>query len=100
MKKCYLTWSKSSVDNKTIFKHLDKLSEGKLQFHTDFELIDDIKATRKILQKTINPTSTNNRIRKKTPRTFKVQGGLKLNGDLHPQDKKRNTLQVLCVLLT
>ena len=31
MKKCYLTWSKSSVDNKTIFKHLDKLSEGKLQ---------------------------------------------------------------------
>tara|TARA_B100000683_G_C12472090_1_gene548098 strand:+ start:475 stop:1098 length:624 start_codon:yes stop_codon:yes gene_type:complete len=47
MKKCYLTWSKSSVDNKTIFKHLDKLSEGKLQAHIDFELIDDIKATRK-----------------------------------------------------
>ena len=31
MKKCYLTWSKSSVDDKTIFKHLDKLSGGKLK---------------------------------------------------------------------
>ena len=47
MKKCYLTWSKSSVDNKTIFKHLDKLSEGKLQAHSDFELIDDIKVSKK-----------------------------------------------------
>ena len=47
MKKCYLAWSKSSVDNKTIFKHLDKLSEGKLQAHADFEIIDDLKATRK-----------------------------------------------------
>ena len=33
MKKCYLTWSKSSVDDKTIFKHLDKLSGGKLKAH-------------------------------------------------------------------
>ena len=48
---CYLTWSKSSVDNKTIFKHLDKLSEGKLQAHSEFEIIDDIKATRKIFKK-------------------------------------------------
>lgn len=47
MKKCYLAWSKSSVDDKTIFKHLDKLSEGKLQAHSDFEIIDDIKAVRK-----------------------------------------------------
>ena len=47
MKKCYLAWSKSSVDNKTIFKHLDKLSGGKLKPHADFEIIDDLKATRK-----------------------------------------------------
>ena len=27
--------------------------------------------------------------------TFKVQGGLKLKGDLHPQGKKMKALQVL-----
>ena len=32
--------------------------------------------------------------------TFKVQGGLKLKGDLHPQGAKNEALQVLCVLLT
>ncbi len=47
MKKCYLAWSKSSVDDKTIFKHLDKLSEGKLQLHPEFKIIDDEKATKK-----------------------------------------------------
>ena len=47
MKKCYLAWSKSSVDDKTIFKHLDKLSKGKLQAHQDFQIIDDEKATKK-----------------------------------------------------
>lgn len=47
MKKCYLAWSKSSVDDKTIFKHLDKLSKGKLQAHPDFQIIDDGKATKK-----------------------------------------------------
>ena len=47
MKKCYLAWSKSSVDDKTIFKHLDKLSKGKLQTHPDFQIINDEKATKK-----------------------------------------------------
>ena len=47
MKKCYLAWSKSSVDDQTIFKHLDKLSEGKLKTHPDFQIIDDEKATKK-----------------------------------------------------
>ena len=31
--------------------------------------------------------------------TFKVQGGLKLNGDLHPQGAKNEALQVLCAVL-
>ena len=43
MKKCYLTWSKSSVDNKTILKHLNELSEGKLTVDKDFTLIEDVK---------------------------------------------------------
>lgn len=47
MKKCYLAWSKSSVDDKTILKHLDKLSKGKLQAHPDFQIINDEKATKK-----------------------------------------------------
>ena len=68
MKKCYLAWSKSSVDNKTIFKHLDKLSKGKLQLaHEDFEIIDDIKATRKNSSKNNKNkrNQQNNKIRKK-----------------------------------
>ena len=43
MKKCYLTWSKSSVDDATILKHLQELSNGKLKLDKDFQLIDDIK---------------------------------------------------------
>ena len=31
--------------------------------------------------------------------TFKVQGGLKLNGELHPQGAKNEALQVLCAVL-
>ena len=31
--------------------------------------------------------------------TFKVQGGLKLKGDLHPQGAKNEALQVLCAVL-
>ena len=31
--------------------------------------------------------------------TFKVQGGLKLQGDLHPQGAKNEALQVLCAIL-
>ena len=31
--------------------------------------------------------------------TFKVQGGLKLQGDLHPQGAKNEALQVLCAVL-
>ena len=31
--------------------------------------------------------------------TFKVKGGIKLNGDLHPQGAKNEALQVLCAVL-
>ena len=31
--------------------------------------------------------------------TFKVQGGLKLQGELHPQGAKNEALQVLCAVL-
>ena len=31
--------------------------------------------------------------------TFKVTGGVKLNGDLHPQGAKNEALQVLCAIL-
>ena len=66
MKKCYLTWSKSSVDDKTIFKHLDKLSGGKLKAHKEFEIINDVKATRKITSKNNrNKRNNNNKNKKK-----------------------------------
>ena len=47
MKKCYIAWSKSSIDDQMILKHLDKLSKGKLQLHEDFIIIEDSKATAK-----------------------------------------------------
>ena len=47
MKKCYIAWSKSSIDDKIIFKHLEKLSKGQLELHEDFIIIEDSKATAK-----------------------------------------------------
>ena len=47
MKKCYIAWSKSSINDQMILKHLDKLSNGKLQLHEDFIIIEDSKATSK-----------------------------------------------------
>ena len=44
MKKCYIAWSKSPVEDKTIFKHLEILSEGKLSLDPAFKIIDDSKA--------------------------------------------------------
>ena len=31
--------------------------------------------------------------------TFKVKGGLKLSGEIHPQGAKNEALQVLCAVL-
>ena len=41
MKKDYICWNKAFVDDDTILKHLNQLSEGKLKIHGDFKLIDD-----------------------------------------------------------
>ncbi|HJN64077.1 MAG: DUF4290 domain-containing protein [Flavobacteriales bacterium] len=41
MKKDYICWNKAFVDDDTILKHLNQLSEGKVKTHTDFKLIDD-----------------------------------------------------------
>lgn len=65
MKKCYLTWSKSSVDDATIYKHLDELSKGKLKTHKDFILIDDIKIAKKTSSKNNWRKKNNNRNRKR-----------------------------------
>jgi hypothetical protein len=35
MKKCYLNWNKDTVEDKTIFKHLFELSEGKIDLAAD-----------------------------------------------------------------
>ena len=65
MKKCYLTWSKSSVDDKTIFKHLDILSKGKLKVDKEFVLIDDVKASKKSSSKNNWKKKNNNRNNKR-----------------------------------
>ena len=41
MKKDYISWNKAFVDDETILKHLNQLSEGKVKTHADFQLIDD-----------------------------------------------------------
>ena len=41
MKKDYICWNKAFVDDDTILKHLNQLSEGNVKTHTDFKLIDD-----------------------------------------------------------
>ena len=41
MKKDYICWNKAFVNDETILKHLNQLSEGKVKTHADFQLIDD-----------------------------------------------------------
>tara|TARA_B110000116_G_C16773371_1_gene554457 strand:+ start:1432 stop:2055 length:624 start_codon:yes stop_codon:yes gene_type:complete len=41
MKKDYICWNKAFVNDETILKHLNELSEGKVKTHADFQLIDD-----------------------------------------------------------
>jgi hypothetical protein len=45
MKKCYLTWNKSSVDDEVIFKHLKILSNNELKLKEDTKLssFNDLK---------------------------------------------------------
>ncbi|MBE50703.1 MAG: methionyl-tRNA formyltransferase [Flavobacteriales bacterium] len=65
MKKCYLTWSKSSVDNATILKHLNELSNGQLKTKEDFVLIEDHKIAKKPNNKHIWKKKNNSRNKKK-----------------------------------
>ena len=41
MKKDYICWNKAFVNDETILKHLNQLSEGKIKTHADFQLIED-----------------------------------------------------------
>jgi len=41
MKKCYLNWNKDVVDDKTIFKHLFELSDGRIDLASEGESLTD-----------------------------------------------------------
>ena len=45
MKKCYLTWNKSAVEDEVILKHLSQISENKLEMKDTFKLssFSDVK---------------------------------------------------------
>jgi len=38
MKKCYINWNRSTVDDEVILKHLDRFSDGKLTMNEKFKL--------------------------------------------------------------
>ena len=63
--------SKSSIDDQIIFKHLDKLSKGKLQLHEDFTIIEDNKATAKNLG-TLRKTTIEITIREKDTKLWQL----------------------------
>ena len=67
MKKDYINWNKAFVDDDTILKHLNQLSEGKVKTHADFKLIDD---------KDIQKPRTYRKIKKKG-KNFKYKKGYK-----------------------
>ena len=67
MKKDYINWNKAFVDDDTILKHLNQLSEGKVKTHTDFQLIDD---------KNIQKPNTYRKLKKKG-RNYKHKKGYK-----------------------
>ena len=64
MKKDYICWNKAFVDDDTILKHLNQLSDGKLKTHADFKLIDD---------KDIQKPKTYSKLKKKG-KTYKHRG--------------------------
>ncbi len=68
MKKDYINWNKAFVDDKTIFKHLDELSDGKVKPDTDFQMIDD---------KDIPKPKTYRKLNKKKSKNYKHKKGFK-----------------------
>ena len=55
MKKCYLTWNKSSVDDEVIFKHLKILSNNELKLKEDTKLYKLLKKYRIQLPQELKP---------------------------------------------
>ena len=70
MKKCFLNWNKDTVEDDVIFKHLNELSNGKINYSIEEKPLSDsqnlIKLTNKKFTKT--PVHKNN---KKHYRNFK-----------------------------
>ena len=70
MKKCFLNWNKDTVEDDVIFKHLNELSNGKINYSIEDKPLSDsqnlIKLTNKKFTKT--PVHKNN---KKHYRNFK-----------------------------
>ena len=70
MKKCFLNWNKDTVEDDVIFKHLNELSNGKINYSNEDKPLSDsenlIKLTNKKFTKT--PVHKNN---KKHYRNFK-----------------------------
>ena len=56
MKKCYLNWNKDTVDDAVIFKHLDDLSNGKIDLRNSDEVLSSVSS---LLKKTANARSSN-----------------------------------------
>jgi len=51
MKKSYLTWNKDQVDDAVIIKHLQHLSNGKIQLPENIKLVESLDKTRGIMFK-------------------------------------------------
>ena len=67
MKKSYLTWNKSAVEDEVILKHLDKMSESKLEMKATFKLSDfaDVKPQEKMQKKQQNNRGRSNQGKRK-----------------------------------
>ena len=58
MKKCYLNWNKDTVDDAVIFKHLDDLSNGKIDLRNSDEVLSSVSSLLKKTAKARSSTST------------------------------------------
>ena len=72
MKKLFLTWNKDYVEDSVIFKHLEELSNGKLELPEGTELtsVDELaksiaKVSNNTKKKTNKKNNNNNNSRKK-----------------------------------
>ncbi len=63
LKKSYLNWNRESVNDETIFKHLEELSGGKLSVtgHQNLSSTTDILARNKVKKKKFTPRNKDNK---------------------------------------